>query len=349
MSVNKFTILKLVTLQLILIIQLSSCQRMQTEKYEWIPTIGAPEIYPIKIIRGEFITKNEIGPDLPRCDFVGAGWGDSGCVMAVGPDKKGLPDSLSITWLSFAEDKFYDGKFSLPKQIISDLFKKGYVDRYSGKQRTYDYLTLGMTPGGTVVLWLSGGNKQIEVSQFKAKEIKLTVKDLGPDFEYMFKPGFVKETYERNMSPELREQFKKDGIQYNLAEKWLKRYNLNFTVNSDKVKFYQLMPFYLNSEQEQIFDSALVNDTAQQRAVPEKINVEWFDQKGRKMITEIVFDQNEIQAAFGRIPQGGKGELHFEVDPNEYTVAVTLKTDGKSIKIEKQKAKTQHDANYSPE
>ena len=344
MSVNKFTILKLVTLQLILIIQLSSCQRMQTEKYEWIPTIGAPEIYPIKIIKGEFITKNEIGPDLPRCEFVGAGWGDSGCVMVVGPDKKALPDSLSITWLSYAEDKFYDGKFVLPKQRISDLFKKGYVDRYTDKQRTYNYLTVGMTPGGTVVLWLSGGRRQIEVGQFKAKEIKLTLKDLGPDFEYMFKPGFVKETYERNMSPELKEQFKKDGIQYNLAEKWLKRYNWNFTVNSDKVKFYQLMPFYLNSEQEQIFDSALVNDAAQQRAVPEKINVEWFDQKGRKMITEIIFDKNEIQAAFARIPQNGKGELHFEVDPNEYTVVVTLKTDGKNIKIEKQKAKTQHDA-----
>jgi hypothetical protein len=347
MMAKKNIIFKLITLQLILMVQLSSCQRMKTAKtdgYDWIPTIGAPKEYPIIIIKGEFITGENSNVGLPICAFVHAGWGNSGCIMDKGPNKKPVPDSLSITWLSYAENKFYRGRFALPEQKISELFKKGFLDHHTNKQRNYDYLTLGMTPGGTVVLWLAGGHKQVEVGKFQAKEVQLTAQEFGADYAHIFKPGFAKNAYERNLPKELREKAEKEGFKTDQVDKWLKRYNWRFTANFTAAKFYEIYSKYLNAEEEEIFDASLLKNDFEQRAVPKEIDVTWIDQKGRKMITNIIFDETEIQSAFALIPHDGKAELHFEVDPNEYTVAVTLKTAGKEVKIIKQKSKTQHDS-----
>ncbi|MGY0037455.1 DUF2931 family protein [Pedobacter sp. NJ-S-72] len=317
---------------------------MEKQEYKWIPTIGAPEEYPIRIIKGEFISSNGDHTVLPGSEFVNQGWGTSGSVMVGGPDKKSIPDSLAITWLSYADNKFYSGRFALDKQKISDLFKLGYLDHDMNEQKTYNYLTIGMTPGGGVVLWLTGGVRQVEVGIFQAQEVKLTKHDLRSNEAYLFEPGFARESYDRNVAPEIREQVAKNGVNHELLKRWLKRYNWNFAVNSKAVKFYQLRPFYLNAEQEEIFGQELLNNKLEQRAVPKEVYVEWIDERERKMITDIVFDEAEIQSAFAKVPKDGKAELHFEVDPNEYTVSVILKTEGKDIKIVKQKAKTQHDS-----
>ncbi|WP_068395970.1 DUF2931 family protein [Pedobacter cryoconitis] len=316
---------------------------MEKQEYKWIPTIGAPEEYPIRIIKGEFISIDGHNTTLPGSEFVNQGWGTSGSVMVSGAKKKAIPDSLALTWLSYADNKFYSGRFALPKQKISDLFKLGYLDHDINEQRTYNYLTIGMTPGGGVVLWVTGGVRQVQVSDFYAKEVKLTKQDLRPNDTYLFEPGFAKEAYERNLAPEILERVEKEGINKDLLTKWLKRYNLNFTVNSKAVKFYQLRLFYLNAEQEEIFGSDLLDHKSEQRAAPKETYVQWIDSKGRKMITKIVFDADEIQRVFNELPQNAKAELNFEVDPDEYTVAVTFKTDGKEIKITKQKSKTEHE------
>lgn len=337
------TILKLIALQLILIIQLSSCQRMEKEGYVWIPTIGAPKEYPIMIIKGEFITAKEPAIGLPICAFVHAGWGNSGCVMDIGSRKKSLPDSLAITWISYAENKFYSGRFALPKEKMSDLFKKGFLDHNTNEVRNYNYLTLGMTPGGAVVLWLAGGYKQVEVGKFQAHEVKLTAQELGKDYAYIFRPDFAKNTYEEGISKDLRDQTAKVGFKADQVDQWLKRYNWHSTVNPKTVKFFEVYCKYLNREEEEIFGPELLNNTFGQRAAPKEVNVVWIDSKGRKMITNIIFDADEIQSVFNKLSQNAKAELNFEVNPEEYTVAVTLKAEGKEIKITKQKSKTEHE------
>ena len=228
MNVKTILIFKLIILQLILMVLLSSCQCKkiaEIDGYDWIPTIGAPEEYPIIIINGEFITGENSNVGLPICAFVHAGWGNSGCIMDIGPNRKPIPDSLSITWLSYAENKFYHGRFALPEQKISELFKKGFLDHYTNKQRNYNYLTLGMTPGGTVVLWLAGGHKQVEVGKFQAKEVQLTAQEFGADYTHIFKPGFAKNAYERSVSKELRVKAEKEGFKTDQVNKWLKIYN----------------------------------------------------------------------------------------------------------------------------
>lgn len=341
MKVKIVTISQLILIQLVLIFQLSSCQRMQTEEYKWIPTVGAPQEYPIRIIEGQFISNHGYSPNLPRSAFVNMGWGDNGGVMDVGPEKRPAPDSLALTWLSFTENKFYRGRFALPQQEIAHLLKEGYIDHVTNQRQDYNYLTLGLAPGGGIVLWLSGGAKQIEVAKFQAKEVKLTAHDLGKDYAFMFEPGFVKDTYERNAPAEVRERVVKGEIKPEQFEIWQKRYNWRFTVNSKTVKFHELKPFYFNQESEEIFGDSLLNNPSAERALPREVIVAWIDKKGQKMLTTLDFDENELRTAFARIPEMGKAELHFEVNPDEYTIAVTFKTGTQETKITKQKAKTE--------
>jgi hypothetical protein len=339
MKVKTLTMFQLIVFQLFLIVQLSSCQQhMQAEEYEWVPTVGASEEYPIRIIEGQFISNNGFSPNLPRISFVALGWGENGSVMVVGPDKKPVPDSLALTWLSFAENKFYRGRFALPQQKMADLLKEGYVYHYTNKREKYNYITVGLAPGGGVTLWLSGGPKQVEIANFQAHEVKLSKHDLGEDYAFMFEPGFVKNTYERLVAPEIRERAAKEP---NQIKTWQKRYNWHFTVNSKAVKFHELKPFYFNHESEEIFGDSLLNNPSAERALPREVIVAWIDKKGQKMLTTLDFDENELRTAFARIPEMGKGELHFEVNPDEYTIAVTFKTGTQETKIVKQKAKTE--------
>ena len=336
----KASAVRLILFQIALYILLTSCQNMHQEEYKWIPTAGAAEEYPIKIIKGRFISNTGFSPHLPIPEFINAGWGNNGGVMVVGPEQKPVPDSLEVVWLSYAEKKFYSGKFVLPKEKIADHFKKGFQDQEMGGRQDYNYLTLGFAPGGGIALWISGGISQVEIAQFRAQEIHLTKDDLDPQDTYIFRPGAMQEAYDRNVPAAARERVLENGIQYDFIERYQMRYNWKFSINHEKVKINHILPYYFNAESEEIFDGALSNNFVKARGLPKQVYVEWFDKKNQKMSTDIVFDEYEIRSAFAEIPKNGNGELYFEVDPNEYTVKVSLKSGDKVTKLIKQTSKT---------
>lgn len=340
MKVKQICIVKLIVLQLIIVSHLSSCKQMQKEEYEWIPTVGAPEEYPVKIISGQFLSDYGFSPQLPQSDFDNSGWGDSGGVMLVGPDKKPVPDSLHVTWLSFAENQCYKGSFALPSERIAALLKAGYVYHETNAREDFNYLTLGFSPGGHITLWITGGPAQVEVATFKAEPVKLQRKDVGPDDGYLFEPGFITDSYTRNVPAALREDIVKNGINYVKYQEWQKKYNYRFKVNDDAVKYYHLFPSYFNEESEQIFDEQLHANPLDQRAVPKSVFVVWFDKKQQKMSTEIVFDEQEIRTAFGELTAAEPGLLSFTVDPDQYTVKVSLSHGKKNHVFMNQKALT---------
>lgn len=336
----KYSKLKSVVLHLVFLSPFFSCQNIHQEEYDWLPTVGAPKEYAIKILSGEFISNHGYSPQLPQSDFDNSGWGDIGGVMVVGPDKKPVPDSLKVTWLSFAENKYYRGSFALPTEKIRALLKTGYQDHDPYKRMNYHYLTLGFSPGGNIVLWLSGGVRQIEVAAFKADQIKIKLQDFSPDDRYLLKDNYINETYVRNVPAPLRDSIAKKGIQYNIFIEWQRKYSWHYSVNSASVKFYHLQVTYFNEESELIFDEVLLHHSNEEKAVPKSIYVVWFDKKKQKMSTEIVFDEQEIRSAFAKLGTHDKGELFFKVDPNEYTVAVSFKINDLTIKLTKMKAKT---------
>lgn len=119
----------------LLIIQLCSCKNKLQEEFNWIPTAGAAEEYPIKIIRGRFISNEGHSANLPSQEFIDAGWGNSGGVMVVGPERKPVPDSLEVLWLSYVDNKFYGCKSNLETYLafISEDHKSISTSIYLGR------------------------------------------------------------------------------------------------------------------------------------------------------------------------------------------------------------------------
>jgi len=325
-----------ILLLLVVMTHLYACRQPEPEQFEWLPGVDAPEAYPIKIIGGEFKSLNGYSPQLPTSDFVNSGWGETGGIMAVGPDKRAVPDSLSITWLSFAERKFYKGNFVLPKLRLTALFREGYVYHETNKKEEYNYLVLGLSPGGHIVLWIAGGRKQVFVAAFKAAEVKLSAKDVHPDDRYLFQGNFIKESYERNVPLKVRDSIKVRGIQPDIFQQRQKKYSWHFRVNDHMVKFDQLAVTYLNEEVEQLFGIALLKNGDRERAVPKSLWVVWFDQKKQKMATEVIFDETEIRNAFSSLAENTSAALNCLVDPEEYAISIFLKAGTKEIRLKKQ-------------
>ena len=181
---------KLTLLCVILSITLTTCQhKPMEEKFDYTGTLSAPYEYPIQVVDGWLIADN-YSQSLYLGGLNNAGWGNTGGIMAVGPDLKDVPHALEMTWRSFQENKWYTGRFDLPKAKMLALFKEGYINRGNGKKETYYYVIIGLAPQGNVIIWLDGAGPQIEVATFKAKEVDIKKEEYHKNVHYMFEEDY---------------------------------------------------------------------------------------------------------------------------------------------------------------
>jgi Protein of unknown function (DUF2931) len=173
-------------------------------KFEWSPTAGSAHLYPIETYRCDliFADSSKIGPATRE---VSSDWGGDGGTTSIGDALKPVPVALDICWLSFTENKFYQGYFELPYDKILQQFKDGFED-YTWTSdtekhlahHTYDYINVGMAPGGMVIVWLDGLGIEKEVGRFQAKETTANMADfLARDDIVMSKDAYVREVLSR--------------------------------------------------------------------------------------------------------------------------------------------------------
>ena len=93
--------------------QNTETKQIMNTTLEWAPGVCAPKLYPVEVYRGDFYTDND-WLSIPNGGIVEAGWGDNGMNMGEGSL---IPDGFSITYFSYLENKFYTGKFALPKEL----------------------------------------------------------------------------------------------------------------------------------------------------------------------------------------------------------------------------------------
>ena len=155
------------------LLNLLSCHRplepYQTEHFDLIADSNTAEGYPMEVVEGRFRTSD--GKGIPfGPEFLEGDWGHALSSMVSGDGTAPAPDSLDIRWYSYPEDKFYEGRFSLPQKKIYDLLKQGYWDGDDKKHDTYDELTVCLLPTGVAVVWLSGQN-QVFIGRYQGHEI----------------------------------------------------------------------------------------------------------------------------------------------------------------------------------
>ena len=265
---------------------------------------------------------------------------------------KEVPHSLNVIWLSYAENTFYSINCEVDYDKMVQLFKEGYQDSMwffnDGRNQkiTYDVIVVGFAPGGVVVVWLSGGGKQVEIGRYQGEKIIIPqekIARLDRHDQLIFQEDYRKKIMlnEKIVPLEVQKANKNKPIPYGLWDTYREKYNWRpeFVVQ-EKGKMENTYFTFFNGEVEEQFDQSLIKNEFAQRAIPKELDLGWRDKTGQSYGGEIVFDEEEIFNAYQEVYKDnkeGKAELQMRINiPNDF-ITFMLKGNGKEIRLPKTK------------
>ena len=159
-SLSFYSLAAMVGLAALFSCQPHALEPYQTERFDLTAGPAAAEGYPMEVVEGRFTTSDGKGFTVsPK--FLEGDWGLSSTTYVTGDGISPAPDSLEVRWFSYTEDKFYQGRWPMPRQRIHDLLKQGYWNNNVEKHETHTALTMCLLPEGMVVVWLSGQNQVV--------------------------------------------------------------------------------------------------------------------------------------------------------------------------------------------
>ncbi|MDH6253880.1 hypothetical protein M2347_003607 [Chryseobacterium sp. H1D6B] len=278
---------------------------MKTEtdtRFPYMVTVTAPKEYPIEVHLG-YLTddKKEVICGVPKAGKTASEWQNSGAEAGQGSDI--IPSHLSLTYLAYAEKKFYKVEGELPKDKILAAFQKGFPiqDKPSADgsipwiHGTYDQLTIGAAPGGVVVVWLDGNHHRIEICRLQAKEVFVNKDEFrpNPDPEES-QQQFFDTFYNVAVSDSVKNEISKNGIPFGLWDKYRVKYKYRFVLkpyDEDDVitKLYRLN---YNGESEYLIGTDQLN-VYKDDAVPYEVTFMF-----KKYNADIVFNDTELLKIF---------------------------------------------------
>lgn len=302
-----------IVLILLLLAVAFSCKQPKPfgEKFEWLPSSTAPELYPVSLASGYFtFADGQTLRMMSTSDPLKYGWGENRAVTVIGDRYKPVPVKLDITWLSYTEDKFYSGEFKLPVDSVTRLFKTGYTDAITRKHKTFDNIMVGMAPGGVVVVWLEGINNQVEIGRYQASLSKITmqeyisIKGYSPD---MSKDRVALCKSMMDDEPEARANLKLKGLQFGLWDTYRERFSMKPVVAFENAVHPEVSDIYMrfyNGEQEDLVLETLQKNTFTPRARIKKLLVRWHEitgNKTQKYMLQYEMDEAEVFNAYKEV------------------------------------------------
>lgn len=306
------------------------------EKYKWLPTECAPKKYPMTILKGDLIFKNGGSIYIPEGKVLYNGWGEIGSTHVVGEEWKPVPYQLNITWFSYTEDKFYQGIFNLPHDIITSLFQKGFISPSTGKLRTYDRVMVGLAPEGEISIWLSGERVVKEVCFFQAKETKIDWAG------FVDNPAITRKEYLKMILKEVLNNdeiasLKENGLPVRLWMKYRTRYPWEPTIIGKAVPTDLLMVTY-NGEHEFIDYTSEKKRRLEKRAIVKNFELRWTSEPKEKYFATVDFDEQEIFTSFEKLyneqlPQ--ELQLQVEINSIDHSLKIYLRNDLYILELKK--------------
>jgi hypothetical protein len=272
-------------------------------RIELMPAVSAPEKYPAQLIQGVFILPNGDMCSLRGSFATQSGWGKSNNGVSWGASR--APVKLNITWLSFAEAKYYSGTFDLPKKKIDSLLSEGFISATTKQKRDYTSIVAGMAPGGMCVVWLSGdyGNI-IEVGRYQAEEIEMipvsqyhpySIWARNPDQSQAF-TDYVKSTLEHL---ELTQYLEEHGVPYGLWDTYRERFSWRpkMVYEGPECTTDRIITSYYNGEVESLVRNRLRENPLLPRPRMTIISSRWSSVNLYKQI-DIDFEEGEVFEIF---------------------------------------------------
>lgn len=321
-------------------------QAMNVEKFYWQENINSPLGFPVEVYKGGFEAVDgsyvslSIGPDTGN-------WGELGSGMSTGV--KAVPNRLNLTWISYAENVFYDIDTQIDYEKMVKLFKEGYLDenkKFGRKKEEFNVIMAGFAPGGVVVVWIAGAAKQVEIGRYQASPIKIPQEEidkLDSHDKLLFEEANVKRIMSKESYVPLEVQKANAGkpIPFGLWDTYRKKYNwkVNFQPGEQgKINDFSYALF--NGERDILFKEVLPENNFQERAIPLDFGFGWKDQSGQNYGGYIKFDEKEIFKAFSEISENkpdAQITIELKVNMTNTFVTATLKSDSKSIGLKDSK------------
>jgi len=319
-----------------------STKIMDIEKFYWEENINSPLGYPIEVYKGGLEAEDgsyvslSLGPDAGN-------WGELGSGMSSG--EKPVPNRLNVTWISYAENVFYDIDTEIDHDKMVKLFKEGYEEnnkKWGRRKENYRTIIVGFAPGGVAVIWLAGAAKQVEIGRYQASKIKISqeeISKLDDHDKLLFDEANVKRIMSKEsfVPLEVQKANQNKPIPFGLWDTYRKTYDwkIDFVVdNGGKVADFSYMLF--NGERDEIFPENLPEKSVAKRAIPKQLSLGWHDQAGQLYGGSLDFNEKEIFNAFASIYESdpnAKATLVLTVNKTNTYVTVALKTDDKTIPL----------------
>ncbi|RZJ48171.1 MAG: DUF2931 family protein [Flavobacterium sp.] len=299
-------------------------------------SITAPEEYPVEIHTGYLSSGKKFITDIINTGEEKQGWIYDGNTQSGGST---IPDFLDLTWISYAEKKFWNLETPLPADKILALFRKGFIYKNSKDSittETYGQIVIGTAPGGVVVVWLDGSVKRVEVGRYQAVETFVDKNRFQPVVDTTeTQEQFLETWYKLAITNETKEEIKKHGIPFGLWDSYRKKYNWRFRTEfykkDDKDKFQNIT--FFNGEFIVLYEEELGKKEFSLRAVP--IRAEFVF---RKYNSGVEFNEKEIFDAFKKLSTNHPdAAIEIEVRPAFMykTLQFTVKCEGEEIPLEK--------------
>lgn len=327
--------------------------------FKWQEGLSCPSGYPIQVYRGWLegpLVSNGVNEEPNSITSIsgfgtttGIGdWGENSSGMSQG--EKPIPQRLNCTWYSYVEDVMYHINTELDYQKMVKLFNEGFQDsnRKRGKvMTTYSHITVGFAPGGVVVVWLKGGDKDVEIGRYQGKKVVISpneIASLDSHERLLFDPVDRERTLKnpKIIAPEVQEANKNKPIPYGLWDSYRIKYNWRPTfvfVREGKISDDLSFDMF-NGERETLLDEEFVVNGYHERAIPRVLSFAWWDKNGQGYGGYFLFDEKEIFAAFKEMHKKNPEaniDLEVKINPGSTYLGATLKNGINVIPLKKSK------------
>ncbi|MFC4412350.1 DUF2931 family protein, partial [Kaistella carnis] len=207
-------------------------------KYSYSVTVSAPEEYPVEVHEGWLMDdQKKFICSMPKAGNEGGGWEYDGSKAGQGGSR--IPYHLNLTYVAYAEKKFYTVDADLPVDKILEEFNKGFdveadhkVDgEYPLVHDTYNTFTIGAAPGGVIVIWLSAGHHRVEICRLQAKEVFVDVNDFYQNADDENQQQFFDSWFKIAVPEATQEEIKEQGIPFGLWDNYREKFNYRFVLN----------------------------------------------------------------------------------------------------------------------
>jgi len=315
------------------------------DNFSYSVTVNAPEEYPVEVHQGWLLdNKKEFICAMPRAGKEGDGWIYDGSKAGQGGSR--IPYHLNLTYVAYAEKKFYTVDADLPADKILQEFKKGFSIEGDPDENkvthiehgTYNVLTIGAAPGGVIVVWLSAGHHRVEICRLQAKESFVDRNDFYRNPHELSQEGFFEEGFTR-IPDSIQTIIKEKGIPYGLWDKYRERFRYRFVLKpyDGKDKFTFESHRYFNGETNLFYPQDLDKNEYMSAAIPYSVNLSFTEYN-----TEITFDDQEMLKVFGDFKKSDPDKpMDIVIKPTfEYQdMKVSVKCGDKEIPLERYKVK----------